>query len=92
MWILTFKFKLHEVNLLSAEVACTAIYTAKVGYIVSDFGLFVVFFNCGNVLSSWDVSNFRKACNLLGVTDSHFSKIYVHVMNLGTMRHNDSSY
>lgn len=42
MWILTL-FKLYEVNLLSAEVACTAVYTATVGYI-GDFGLFIYFF------------------------------------------------
>lgn len=46
MWILTL-FELYEVNLLSAEVACTAIYTATVGYIVSDFGLFIFFLIVG---------------------------------------------
>lgn len=43
MWILTL-FKLYEINLLYAEVACTAAYTATVGYIVGDFGLFIYFF------------------------------------------------
>lgn len=80
-------------SVYSTEVVSIAIYTAKVGYIVTRLqNDFFFFFNCGNVLSSWDLYNSREAYNLLGVTDSRFSKLYVHVMNLRTTRHNDGSY
>lgn len=52
----------------------------------------VFFFNCCDNVLSCDLYKSREACNVLGVTDSRFSKLYFHIMYPRVMRHNDGSY